>query len=174
MTDLLKTKYNRIVALACRAVHLVPRPYQIIQTVKRGVWLELDVLPEEIDVRRIFCIYDVGYLIDVRVERISKSRQDERRDERQETILLTRYHDEHAFLRDDVQERRDYMDEWSHRTIDQLATIDDAIIFNDYNWVTISNMIPRTEWPAIKRAIVEERPGECTMFQTRDYNICVN
>jgi len=166
MTDLLKTKYNRIVALACRAVHLVPRPYQIIQTVKRGVWLELDVLPEEIDTRRIFCIYDVGYLIDIHVESTIKTRH--------KILMISEFNDKHAFLRNDVQERRHYMDEWSSRTIDQLETIDDAVILDSYHWVTISNMIPRTEWPAIKRAIVEERPGECTMFQTRDYNICVN
>jgi len=76
MTDPVKQKYDRIVALACRAIRLIPRPYQVIQAVKRGVWLELDVLPEEIDTRRIFCIYDVGYLIDVRVESTTTTRHE--------------------------------------------------------------------------------------------------
>jgi len=56
------------------------------------------------------------------------------------------------------------MDEWSHRSLDQLLAMDDAITTDSFHWVTISNMIPRAEWPAIKRALVEERPGECTMF----------
>ena len=77
-------------------------------------------------------------------------------------------------MRDDIQVHRDFLDEWSSRTIDQLATIDDAIILDNYNWLPLENMIPRSEWPTIKRAIFEERPGECTMFQTHDYNIYIH
>jgi len=69
MTLLPTAKYDKIVALACRAVHLVPRPYQVIQTVKRGVWLELDVLPEELYIKRIVCVYAVGQVIDIRIDR---------------------------------------------------------------------------------------------------------
>lgn len=84
------------------------------------------------------------------------------------------YRDEFAFLRDDIKQRRDFMDKWSNCTIAQLATIDDAILLDNYNWLPLENMIPRAEWPAIKRAILEERPGECTMFQTRDYIIYIH
>ena len=70
MTDLIRSKYDRIVALACRQVHLIPRPYHVIHTVKRGVWLELDVLPDEVDIRRIFCLYDIGRLVEINVDKI--------------------------------------------------------------------------------------------------------
>lgn len=69
MTDPVKAKYDQIVALACCQVHLIPRPYHVIHTVKRGVWLEIDVLPEELDIRRIFCLYDIGHVIDLIVQR---------------------------------------------------------------------------------------------------------
>lgn len=87
---------------------------------------------------------------------------------------MSLYHDEHAFLRDDIEEYRDYLYEWSHRTIHQLETIDDSVVLDDYNWVPLESMIPRSEWPSIKRAILEERPGECVMFQTRQYNIYIH
>jgi hypothetical protein len=95
----------------------------------------------------------------------------EGRPTRTEITFLIMYDPSHRWAVNDIQWRLLYMDEWSECTLRQIASMDESILLDDYNWVTYPRGIPRSEWPLIKKAILEERPGECTMFQTRAYTI---